>query len=63
MAKIYASKITKELMTEAQIKEKGRKMEEFTESWKGRMIVKNPEGSEITKKIGISTKGQFAIKT
>ncbi len=36
---------------------------EFTESFKGRIQVLNPEKSEIAKKINIKEKGNFAIKT
>ncbi len=36
---------------------------EATESFKGRIVVKNPEKSEIAKKINLDSKGNFAIKT
>ena len=36
---------------------------ESTEGFKGRIYVKNPEGSEIAKKLNITEKGNFAIKT
>jgi len=36
---------------------------EFTESFKGRIVVLNPEKSEIAPRIDIKTKGEFAIKT
>jgi len=36
---------------------------EFTESFKGRVIVKDPEKSEIAKKLNIKEKGEYAIKT
>jgi len=36
---------------------------EFTESWKGRVIIVNPEQSEIAKKMKIKEKGIYAIKT
>ncbi len=36
---------------------------EFTESSKGRIVVLNPEKSDIAKKLNIKTKGNFAIKT
>ena len=36
---------------------------ESTENFKGRIIVFDPEKSEIAKKIGIKEKGNFAIKT
>lgn len=36
---------------------------EFTDSFKGRIFVKNPEKSELAQKLGITKKGEFAIKT
>jgi len=36
---------------------------EFTESFKGRIFVFDPEKSEIAKKLNIKEKGNFAIKT
>ncbi|MBU0893986.1 MAG: DNA-directed RNA polymerase subunit E'' [Nanoarchaeota archaeon] len=36
---------------------------EFTDSFKGRIVIINPEKSEIAKKINIKDKGNFAIKT
>ena len=36
---------------------------EFTESFKGKIYVLDPEKSEIAKKINLKQKGKFAIKT
>ncbi|MEK6758041.1 MAG: transcription elongation factor subunit Spt4 [Nanoarchaeota archaeon] len=36
---------------------------ESTESFKGRIVIVNPEESEIAKKLNIKEKGNFAIKT
>ena len=36
---------------------------QFSDSWKGRIIVFKPEESEIAKKMGINKKGLYAIKT
>jgi DNA-directed RNA polymerase subunit E" len=36
---------------------------EFAEGFKGRIVVLDPEKSEIAPKIDIKTKGEFAIKT
>ena len=36
---------------------------EFTEGFKGRIVVFSPEKSEIAQKINIKDKGNFAIKT
>ncbi len=38
------------------------KRQQFTTNWKGRIIVLNPEKSEIAKKIGATVKGEYAIK-
>ena len=35
---------------------------ESTDSFKGRIVVVNPEKSEIAKKLKINSKGNFAIK-
>jgi len=37
--------------------------QDSTDSWKGRLIVFNPEQSEIAKKLKIQKKGNYAIKT
>lgn len=34
----------------------------FSESWKGRIYIVDPNKSEIAKKIGITAKGEYAIK-
>jgi len=36
---------------------------EYTEGFKGRIVVLNPEKSEIAKKLNLKEKGNFAIKT
>ena len=36
---------------------------ESTESFKGRIVVLNPEKSEIAQKLKLKEKGNFAIKT
>ena len=36
---------------------------ESTESFKGKIIVQNPEKSEIAQKLNLKSKGTFAIKT
>ena len=36
---------------------------ESVESFKGRIIVQNPEKSEIAQKLNLKDKGEFAIKT
>ncbi len=36
---------------------------EFSESFKGRIVILNPEKSEIANKLKIKGKGNFAVKT
>jgi len=36
---------------------------QFTENWKGKIIVLNPEQSEIARKLDIKQKGSYAIKS
>jgi DNA-directed RNA polymerase subunit E" len=36
---------------------------EFSETFKGRVIILNPEKSEIAQKLKLKEKGQYAIKT
>ena len=36
---------------------------QFNETWKGRIFVFKPEESELAKKMNISKKGTYAIKT
>lgn len=35
---------------------------EFTDEWKGRVMIFDPENSEIAKKLKINKKGTYAIK-
>lgn len=37
--------------------------QEFTESWKGKVVILDPEKSEIAQKIKIKEPGAYAIKT
>lgn len=36
---------------------------EITESFKGRIVILNPEKSELSKNLNLKEKGNFAIKT
>ncbi len=36
---------------------------ELTESFKGRVVILNPEKSEVAKKLNLKEQGNFAIKT
>lgn len=62
MAKRLAHKRTKELFTEAEIKEKSLPKADFTTSWQGRIYVTDPAKSTIAQKIEITQKGEYAIK-
>jgi DNA-directed RNA polymerase subunit E" len=60
MAKEKSCKICKYLTTENVCPNCGN--EEFTENFKGVVVVLNPENSEVAKKLNISNKGKFALK-
>ena len=62
MAKKFAHKQDKRLLTEAAIKELGMQKGEFSESWQGRIFVKDAKNSHIAKEMGITRKGEYAIK-
>lgn len=34
----------------------------FSENWKGRIVILDAERSEIAKKLGITSKGEYTIK-
>ncbi|MBI5398544.1 DNA-directed RNA polymerase subunit E'' [Candidatus Woesearchaeota archaeon] len=34
----------------------------FTNTWQGRIFIASPEKSHIAKKIGVTVKGEYAIK-
>ncbi len=34
----------------------------FSENWKGRIFIANPNTSEVAKNLGIIVKGEYAIK-
>ena len=36
---------------------------DFTETWKGRVVIINPEESEVAKNIKVKKAGSYAIKT
>ncbi len=60
MAKEKACKICKTIFIGDKCPKCGSK--ELTESHKGKLIILNPEKSEIAQKVGIKDKGTFAIK-
>ncbi len=39
------------------------KGQDFTESWKGKLVVINPEKSQVAKQLEITVKGDYALKT
>ncbi len=62
MPKPRACKICNKIYEEGYVCSKcGSK--ESTDSFKGRIVVINPEKSEIAQKLNIKSKGNFAIKT
>jgi DNA-directed RNA polymerase subunit E" len=62
MAKQKACKICNKIY-EKESKCPGCGAKESTEGFKGRIVVVDPEKSEIAKKLNIKEKGNFAIKT
>lgn len=38
------------------------KKNQFTDNWKGRLVIVDAEKSEIAKKMGLTVKGEYAIK-
>lgn len=62
MAKKFASKKTKRLLTENDIRELNKDKSEFTTSWQGRIFISDATNSAIAEKIGIKEKGEYAIK-
>ena len=34
----------------------------FSDSWKGRLFIMDPEKSEIAKRVGLKEKGEYVIK-
>ena len=61
MPKQRACKICKTIHEKEECPSCGAK--EYTEGFKGRIQVLNPEKSEIAQKLDIKKKGNFAIKT
>ncbi len=61
MTKPRACKICKKIYEGEKCQDCGAK--ESTDSFKGRIIVFDPEKSEIAQKLNIKSKGNFAIKT
>jgi DNA-directed RNA polymerase subunit E" len=61
MVKQRACKICKTIHEEDKCPKCNSK--EHTESFKGRIVVMNPEKSVIAQKLNIKEKGNFAIKT
>lgn len=61
MVKSKACKICKRIFEGDKCPGCGSK--EFTDSYKGRTVILDPDKSEIAKRLNIKEKGNFAIKT
>lgn len=61
MAKQKACKICKRIFEGDQCPQCESK--EFSENFKGRVVVLNPENSEIAEKLNLKEKGNYTIKT
>lgn len=60
MATVKVVKATKEIVEGA---EAGKyKSEELTDTFKGKVVILQPENSEIAKNLKVNKKGTFAIK-
>jgi len=62
MVKEKAHKVTRELMTDKEINEKGMDKKEFSETWKGKIEIFNPEKSEVAIQLKVNKEGLYAIK-
>ena len=62
MAKPKACKLCKTIVEEGE-KCPNCESKELTEGFKGRIVVLDPEKSELAQKVGLKEKGNFAIKT
>lgn len=64
MAKVKACKLCKTIVEPGEgDKCPNCESKELTEGFKGRIIVVNPEKSELAEKLNLKEKGNFAIKT
>ena len=62
MTKKLASRTTKEILLETELKDKGVNKADFSPTWQGRIYVLNPEQSGIAAKLNLKKQGEFAIK-
>ena len=62
MARKLANKVTKELLSEGEIKEKGMNKKDFSPSWNGRINILDPKKSLIAEKTHMEKEGEYAIK-
>lgn len=62
MARKLASKNTKELRSETEIREKGLQIGEYSPSWQGHIVFLNTEESFIAQKMGVDKPGEYALK-
>jgi DNA-directed RNA polymerase subunit E" len=62
MPKAKACKLCKTIVEEGE-KCPNCGSKELTEGFKGRIVVLDPEKSELAQKVGLKEKGNFAIKT
>ncbi|MDO8480474.1 MAG: DNA-directed RNA polymerase subunit E'' [Nanoarchaeota archaeon] len=62
MVKKLASKSTKELLFETEIKEKNLRRDDFTGTWQGRLHILHPDKSKIAAQLAVKKEGEYAIK-
>jgi len=58
MGKKVAHKVTKKLVDSSKVSNTS----EYSSNWNGRLYITNPEKSVIAQKVGITEKGEYAIK-
>lgn len=61
MAKQKACKKCKTIYTGAKCPKCGA--EEYSDSFKGKILILNPEESEVAKRLKIADKGEYAVRT
>ncbi len=62
MARKVASRTSKVLMNESEVREKGLPLGDFSPNWQGRIVFLDTERSFIAHKMGVEKPGEYALK-
>ena len=62
MPRKLASKTSKLLLHDSEIKDKGLPIGDFSPNWQGRIVFLNVEKSFIAHKMGVEAPGEYALK-